>query len=941
MAEQRDARRVLLEGEERFRRLHESMMDAYVLVDMQGVLIEWNRSYQEMLGYPPDELAALTYVDLTPERWHAAEQRIVVEQVLPHGHSGVYEKEYRRKDGSLFPVELRTFLLRDDAGTPAGMWAIVRDISERKRVEAERSRLLAIVEASLNEIYLFDAKSLRFEYVNAAACENLGYSMPELRDLTPLDLKPSFTSGAFRALLAPLLDGTRKLSVFETAHRRKNGTEYPVEVHLQLLQSGHADTLLAVIFDITERKRTQTALEHRLREAKVRLEVNQALAGKGTEEQVLDAVSESTGVFPEVFASVLTLHHEGGERVAVARRIRAFASGMRPTVPEGMRYPASEFSFIGQLAPEPFVSNDVEHDARLDAATRGALLDLGARSHATVPIVAGAEFLGFFSLDAAQTDHFDEAKITIYRALADEAAVALRAARLNEAIRASRQRLALMLEQSPLGVIEWNTSREVLAWNEAAQDILGISRDAALGRTAAEILGAHASLLSFEAPSHGSSEHARPDGGSVVCEWFCKPLVDAQGACVGAMSLVQDVTARRRAEQEREKLEAELRHAQRLESVGRLAGGIAHDFNNMLMVILGCAESLQATMSPDDPHRPEIEDIRAAAGRSRELTQQLLGFSRKQLISPRVMDLNDALEATRRTLTRLIGEDVELAVVLAPERARVHVDPAQVDQVLMNLALNARDAMPRGGKLTLETALVVLDAEYCRTHVEAKPGRFVKLSVSDTGEGMDATTLEHLFEPFYTTKEQGKGTGLGLATVYGIVRQNGGWVNVYSELGRGSTFTIYLPALTPDVATPAASAPPTDVARPSIGKVLLVEDDVVVRRMIASMLRRLGYEVLLGSTPEEAVALARDQKPPIDLLLTDVVMPGRSGPQLRDEIQRVCPGVKVVFMSGYTANVIVHHGIVDPEIHFLQKPFTLADLRAKVEAALGHTDAPG
>ncbi|MFO0569768.1 MAG: PAS domain S-box protein [Polyangiaceae bacterium] len=938
MNAQRDARLALLETEARYRRLHESMMDAYVLVDMQGRLIEWNRAYQEMLGYSAGELASLTYEDLTPECWHALEQRIVSEQVLPKGHSDVYEKEYRRSDGSVFPVELRTFLLRDDGDSPVGMWAIVRDISERKRVEAARSVLLKILEASLNEIYLFDRDSLRFRYVNSAACQNLGYPASELRTLTPLDIKPAFSPESFRALLAPLLDGTTRLTVFETVHRRKNGTEYPVEVHLQPLESGEEAPLLAVIFDITERKRTQAALEYRLLEARVRLEVNQALSGKDSEEQVLDALGESARVFPDVFASVLVLESSHAERAAVVRRVRPFASGIAPMVSEGAPVSAAELAYVEAVAPDcPLIIADLDNVGWLSDAKRPPLVGRGTRSHATVPITVGAELLGCFLLEAATVDHFDDAKLSIYRALADEGAVALRAARLRESARASQQRLALMLEQSPLGVIEWNTSREVVTWNGAAGDILGLSREAALGRSAVEILGEHAALLSLETPSHGLVDHLRTDGDAVVCEWFCTPLVGANGDCVGAMSLVLDVTARRRAEDAREKLEAQLRHSQRLESVGRLAGGIAHDFNNMLTVILGYADALLESMSPTDEGRPELEEIRTAAERSRELTRQLLGFSRKQIIAPRPLDLNAALGATRRTLTRLIGEDVELVVNLAPELAWVHADPAQVDQILMNLALNARDAMPRGGTLTLETANVVLDEEYCQAHPDAKPGSFVKLSVGDDGAGMDRATLEHVFEPFFTTKEQGKGTGLGLATVYGIVRQNGGSVNVYSEPGQGSVFDIYLPALAPDAETAEARRPDLGPARRGVGTVLLVEDDGLVRGIVASMLQRLGYGVLLARSADEAVALARASGPTVDVLLTDVVMPGRSGPQLRDEIVRLCPTIKVVFMSGYTSDVIVHRGILDPEIQFLQKPFTQADLFAKVEAALGRT----
>jgi PAS domain S-box-containing protein len=407
---------------------------------------------------------------------------------------------------------------------------------------------------------------------------------------------------------------------------------------------------------------------------------------------------------------------------------------------------------------------------------------------------------------------------------------------------------------------------------------------------------------------------------------------DASGRPLRMLGTHTDITTRKEAELERARLSAQLLHAQKMESVGRLAGGVAHDFNNMLLVILGCAELVKKRHGGDARLRGSMEEIEQAALRARDVTRQLLAFSRKQVAVPRLLNLSELLAETRRTLGRLLGEDVDLRFELAADLWPVRIDPSQVDQVLMNLAVNARDAMPSGGRLTIATANSRLDESFCRQHVGFQAGDYVRLTVSDTGTGMDAETQAHVFEPFFTTKALGKGTGLGLATVHGIVTQNGGVAIVSSRPGSGTTFEIHLPRAHGLPATSGTEAPSASAARTS-GTILLVEDDEAVRTSVGGMLDALGYSVLAAGDWREAVTAAQ-QSTRLDLLLTDVVMPEVSGKELCQRLRALRPRLPVLYMSGYTADVIAQHAILKDGISFIQKPFRADDLASAVRTAL-------
>jgi signal transduction histidine kinase/ActR/RegA family two-component response regulator len=397
--------------------------------------------------------------------------------------------------------------------------------------------------------------------------------------------------------------------------------------------------------------------------------------------------------------------------------------------------------------------------------------------------------------------------------------------------------------------------------------------------------------------------------------------------------------ALRHAVTEHHHLEEQIRQAVKVEAVGRLAGGIAHDFNNILTAILGTTQLLQRELGPEAPHYADVEEIRRAAERAADLTRQLLAYSRRQVLAPRVLDLNAVVRGLDHMLRRLIGEDVELINVLAQQLAPVRADPGQVEQVIVNLAINARDAMPRGGKLTIETANIDLDAAFARAHPGAIPGSYVQLRVDDTGAGMDAETRAHLFEPFFTTKSVGKGTGLGLATVYGIVKQSGGYISVDSEPGRGTVFAIFLPRTT---GTPEPPAGPQSPGQPARGTetILFVEDEETVRTLSVRALRRLGYQVLAAPGGTDALLVAKGHKGLIHMVLTDVVMPGLGGRELVRQLAVMRPEMKVLYISGYSDEAITQHGVLDPGTAFLQKPFTPDRLASKVREVLDAANAP-
>ncbi|MEO6603263.1 MAG: PAS domain S-box protein, partial [Polyangiaceae bacterium] len=504
-----------------------------------------------------------------------------------------------------------------------------------------------------------------------------------------------------------------------------------------------------------------------------------------------------------------------------------------------------------------------------------------------------------------------------------------------------RALLAAIVLSSNDAIVSKQLDGTITSWNPAAERLFGYSAAEAVGQPItllvppdrrAEERALLARVASGESIEQYATIRLRKDGTLVDVAISLAPILDASGKVIGASKTGRDLSAQHDAARALKNTEDQLRQAQKMEAVGRLAGGIAHDFNNLLTVILSYSDLILSALKPLDPLATDISEVRTAALRAAELTRQLLVFSRQQVITPKVLDLNEVVGSMDRMLTRILGEDIELVSAPTAGLGRVLADRNNIEQVIMNLVVNARDAMPTGGKLTIETGNVELDAEYTREHPGAAPGPHVMLAVSDTGIGMDKATQARVFEPFFTTKEVGRGTGLGLSTVFGIAQQSGGSVWVYSEPGKGTTFKIYLPCV--DAAIDAVSPEFAASALRGSETILLVEDQEQVRAVAKAILTRNGYHVLVAQHAAEARDLCRLHAEPIALLLTDVVMPQMSGAELAKQLLRKRPELKVLYMSGYTDDSVVRHGILESEMAFLQKPFTPETLTRKVREVL-------
>jgi PAS domain S-box-containing protein len=511
----------------------------------------------------------------------------------------------------------------------------------------------------------------------------------------------------------------------------------------------------------------------------------------------------------------------------------------------------------------------------------------------------------------------------------------------------SARRLAAILDASPVAMALYDAQNRFLYLNQAFTRGFGyrIEDVPTLDHWRQFAFPDPEYRQKIEASSRGELERARrtgtpfePQEVNLRCKDGSSKTVLVSVAWLSSSSsgehvaVLFDITERKRAEEEQAKLEGQLQQSRKMESVGRLAGGVAHDFNNMLGVILGHVDLALEIVDSANPVFADLCEIQKAGRRSAELTNQLLAFARKQTVAPKVLDLNQAVAGMLKMLQRLIGEDIDLAWLPDTSLWSVKADPSQIDQILANLCINARDAIADTGKITIETGNKVFDEDYCASHAGYVPGDYVRLVVSDDGCGMDKETQAHLFEPFFTTKPVGRGTGLGLAMVYGIVKQNNGFLNVYSEPGHGTTFRIYLPRHL-DVAIAAREDLEKPITR-GFETILVVEDEPAILSLTKTMLERLGYQVLVASTPKEAIQVAVEHSGEIHLLLTDVVMPELNGRDLASKLSLTFPHLKKLYMSGYTANVIAHHGVLNEGVLFIQKPFSKNDLARWVRAAL-------
>ena len=826
------------------------------------------------------------------------------------------------------------------------IWRHQVSTSYRQQYEAEQERraLLGhydyLTRYANDAVLLLDQDGAILE-ANERATESFGYSKDELLKLNLRDLKsPEILAG-----MQQTWDTLHKQGhlVFETTNRRKDGSIFATEVSARMIDVEGGRHCQSIIRDITERKQAEQQIRRLNRLYAVLSDFGQAMVHAQTESDLFSEVcriATETGGFRLAYIGMVDFGTQRIMPVARAGVGAAYLDAIKLSVADDE--PAGQGP-SGRCIRErrAIICNDFSNEPSI-APSRDVAKRNGLNSLITLPLRRGGKEVGMFGLYASDTGFFNDEEAALAGEIANALSYALdtleqdrQRRRAETEVRISRERLELVLDASDEGYWDWNL---------LTGEVLHSPRyDAMLGYQAGELDTSYAAWRGLVHPEDQAALEAsfkeilesREDMYSSEFRIRCKPgnyiwihgrgkIVqrDSDGKPLRMVGTNTDID-------ERKKLEEQFLQAQKLESVGRLAGGIAHDFNNLLTVINGYSTLLLSRMPQRDVHRKQLEEIRAAGEQAASLTQQLLAFSRKQKIQPQHLKLNAAVADSQKMLHRLLGEDIELTTILRASPDDVMADPGQVHQVLMNLVVNARDAMPDGGRLVIETRNVDSSTPDMVEDSGVAEGPFVLVQVTDSGTGMDRDTRQHIFEPFFTTKEIGKGTGLGLSTVYGIVRQSGGFIGVDSELGKGTTFKVYLPLT-------LAQAPPQTTARTEPANlfgsetILLVEDQEKVRELVTEMLHSYGYSVVSAANAGEALVVARLFSKPIHLLLTDVMMPEMNGKMLAERVKPLKPEMKVLYMSGHTNEAVGPAGVLDSASAYIQKPFSPETLAAKV-----------
>jgi len=774
-----------------------------------------------------------------------------------------------------------------------GAVVTIEDISHRTRAETAYSR---ICNMATEMICVADLEKATFIRVNPAFERVLGFTREELLGRPFLDfIHPADVDPTVAVIQNKLRQGIHLIS-FENRYRCKDGSYRWLEWNSHPIPE--ENLTYAIARDITLFRETETAL----REERRALQEAQRVAKIGSWE-----FDPATG---------------------------------RPTWSDQMY---AIFGLNPEDGPPPYKSHrefiHPEDWDRFDAAVTRAV-KTGAGYVVEIRIFrSDGEVRTVSARCVAETD----ADGTVVRLIGTTQDVTDRK-QAEEKLRESELKYRTIFENAPLGLFRSTPEGRFIEVNPALAEMLGYDDPREVLREIHSIADQvyiqreqRPAIVDRQLKTHGITRHfnryRRRDGSEFVANLYLRTIRDPAGQPLYLEGIVEDITEQIRLNEEKNRLEAQFHQAQKLESVGRLAGGVAHDLNNLLAPVLGYGEMLLEDFSGEDVRRSSVTAMLEAGRRARDLVRQLLAFSRKQVLAVKPVNLNAILTRFEPLLRRTIREDVAIIVQPASNLPLVRADTGQLEQVLMNLAVNAQDAMEDGGTLTIETAAVDLDERYASAHESVTPGEYVLLAVSDTGRGMDEPTRDQVFEPFFTTKENEKGTGLGLATVYGIVKQHGGSIRVYSEPGRGATFKVYLPVCEGT----HSPAPPDEADRENprgAETVLLAEDNEGVRKLTRTILARQGYHVLMAESGRSALALLAQYEGPVHLLLTDVVMPDMNGRELYDRVSRQYPQIKVLFMSGYTDNVIAHRGVIDEGVHFIQKPFSVGGLAAKLREVL-------
>jgi PAS domain S-box-containing protein len=828
----------------------------------------------------------------------------------------------RRRDGVFLDVQIIGVPLVMH-GRQIGTIGMYEDVTERKSAErAQRvaeERLRTLFENAIEGIFQTTAEG-RYLSANPALARLFGYSSPAEMMASIENIGNQLYADPWRREeFKRIMEEQDHVEGFEYELIRRDGKRVWINENAHAVRD-EQDKLLyyeGTVEDITERKRAEA-------ERQASMEIIRSVNMTDNLDDLLHGIHIALKKVLYAENCFVALHEPATDMFHFP-----FLADQFDTAPPPQKVGQSCTAYVFRTGKAMLIPQQVFD--RLVEQGKVELVGTPSPSWLGVPLRSPSATIGVLVVQHYQDPGaYTQRDLEFLSSVGGQIALAIERKRHEVALRESEARLRVLIEQLP--AILWTIDKNLRFTSAMGAGLtrVGLHANEIVGKTLAEFFEtSDANFLPIT--SHRRAVMGEPTtfhmewrNGSYTCH--VEPLRNENGRCEGAICMALDVS-------DRKKLEEQLRQAQKMEAVGRLAGGIAHDFNNLLMVIQGHAELLTDRMKPGESLRRNAEQIQEASQRATSLTRQLLAFSRKQMLAPVVLNVQAVVSDMGKILRRLIGEDVELVTVNAPDLKRVKADRSQIEQVIMNLAVNARDAMPRGGKLTIETTNVEFDDSYSRAPVVLMPGRYVMLAVTDNGCGMDADTQAHIFEPFYTTKEKGKGTGLGLATVYGIVKQSGGYVWVYSEIGRGTTFKIYLPSVEEEVAPREIRQAVASLPR-GTETVLLVEDEEGVRELAKEYLESCGYKVLVAQNGQAAIDLVSKHSGPIDLIMTDIVMPGLSGSDLAKKVQSLRPDIRVVYMSGYTDQAIIHHGILSSDVLLLQKPFTMSTLAHKLREAL-------
>ncbi|MGI5861049.1 MAG: PAS domain-containing protein [Myxococcales bacterium] len=929
-AEREQAIEAFVRSQAAYHELVANLEDVVISTDLRGRIEYISPAIERVYGRAPHEAIGRKFIDFVhPDDVPAVAasfERTLSGSIEPHEFRG-FDKQGRVR---YLRVKCR---LRMEQGRPVGVDGVIVDLTERRRAEdAERESLRA------HSVLLGNLPGMAYrcrnergwtmELVSEGCLELTGHSPEDLIGNAKVSFEdlihPDDRERVWNEVQAGVAQG-RRFGIEYRLRTASGETRWVSETGTPVTgPSGELVALEGFVTDVSTRKRAeQQACD--LNDRLLRLaRVLRDLAATRSIEAVKTIVRKAARdlVNSEVAAFVL---YENERCLCATDCALAQSEG------RGVEALSKRSSAWVIRERRPLVVEDLDSDGRIP---REASRDTAIKSLLMVPM-NGGKLAGAIGSYWTSPHRASQEDIRILQALADSTSVAMENLRVLAELEKGGQRVRALYDYLPNAALVWRREAHgfVLAdFNATARTLLEGGTAQHVGKSLQELAASFphleqdvASCFESRATVRREVECGRPGARNPL------RLVLTYGFIPSDMVIlhVEDLTKQRQTEKQ-------LQLSQRLEAVGRLAGGVAHDFNNLLSVILSYADFALADLRESDPIRADLLEIKNAAERAAALTGQLLAFSRKQVREPQVLNINTTVTGIENMLRRLLGEDIQILVCLAEDLGSVEADPGQLEQVIMNLAVNARDAMPRGGKLTIETANVELDDAYARMHVAIKPGNYVLLSVTDTGCGMDAATREHIFEPFFTTKES-KGTGLGLATVYGIVKQSGGNIWVYSERGQGTTFKVYLPRV--DLpATETRRRSPAVIA-PGTETVLVVEDESAVRKLVERILRLAGYRVLSGANGGEALLLCEKHGDKIDLLLTDVVMPQMSGRELAERLALLSPQLKVLYMSGYTNHAIVHHGVLEPGTRFIGKPFSAPELTYKVREALDASDS--